>query len=206
MQRKLADGREFRDMPLLAEREDAAHVVEGYAATFGEYYVLWEERDFRLMERIDPHAFDECDMSDVLMMYDHMGAVFARTRNGTLEVTTDEVGLRVRANLGGTERGRQMYEEIKGGYIDRMSFSFRAAEDVRTYATDHDTGVETCYRTITKIAKLYDVAPVSQPANDMTSISARSCADGVIKQLAAERRQRRADKIRKIKLMIEMRY
>ena len=100
---------------------DVERIVEGYATTFDNEYTLWDDGDYKLVESIDAGAFNDADMSDVIMQYDHEGRVFARIRNGTLALTIDEHGLKIRADLGGTELGRQLYEEIKGGYTDRMS-------------------------------------------------------------------------------------
>jgi HK97 family phage prohead protease len=117
--------------------------------------------------------------------------------NGTLEVTTDEHGLKIRARLGGTEIGRQLYEEIRGGYTDRMSFGFSVPKGGdRVEKTKGEDGRIHALRTITRIRKLYDVSGVSLPANDATEISARSLSEGVIAQAteefrAEEERQRR---------------
>ena len=137
------------------------------------------------------------------MQYDHEGRVFARNRNGTLSIASDSTGLKITADLGGTDIGRQLYQEIQGGYTDKMSFGFVVAEDRRTSTVDHETGCETITRTITKIKKLYDVSAVSIPANDTTSISARRFADGVIEQIKAERLER-AQKKQKLKLLLEV--
>lgn len=201
--RRLADGREYRNMTVevRAAEDDSKMIVEGYATTFNQPYTLFEGRYLRIIEQVAPTAFAECDMSDVIMQYDHEGRVFARNKNGTLELSLDSVGLKVRADLGGTDIGRQLYQEIKGGYTDKMSFSFKVEEDQKVYTTEHDKDFETCTRTITKISKLYDVSAVSIPANDMTSISARRYADGVIEYIQAERLER-ANKAKKIKLKL----
>ena len=89
------------------------------------------------------------------------------------------------ADLGGTEIGRELYEEIKGGYIDRMSFGFTVRGD--EWSDRMEDGVEIRTRRITDIGKLYDVSAVSIPANDSTSISVRSLVDGEIARLEAER-------------------
>lgn len=192
--RKLADGREYRninvrDLRALDPAQDGEYIVEGYATTFNYVYRLYDGTSYKVDEQIDPHAFDECDMADVIVQYDHQGRVFARTKNGTLTLTVDSHGLHCRINLGGTEIGRQLYEEIKGGYTDKMSFGFVVAEDTRVVTEDHETGVETVLRTITKIKKLYDVSAVSLPANDATEISARGYCDGLIAELTEERRK-----------------
>ena len=178
--------REDRSVVEVRAKEEN-YIVEGYATTFNTPYELYSGRYYRVLEQISPNAFDECDMDDVIMQYDHEGRVFARTRNNTLELSVDSKGLLVKANLGGTEQGKSLYEDIKGGYIDRMSFGFVVAEDERVYTNDYDADMETCLRTITKISKLYDVSAVSIPANDSTSISARKFCDGVIAELEAER-------------------
>ena len=143
-------------------------------------------------------------MSDVIAQYDHQGRVFARTGNGTLQLRIDDHGLHVRANLGGTELGRQLFEEIKGGYTTKMSFGFTVKADERLI-TEEDNKT-TVLRTITKIGKLYDVSAVSLPANDATSISARSYGEGVIAELAEEHRkaQERARRVQKIKMLSEI--
>ena len=202
---RLEDGREYRSMVMEVRAGEAGGqmIVEGYAATFHQPYTLYSGRSFQVMEQIASTAFDECDMSDVIMQYDHEGRVFARNKNGTLALATDDLGLKITADLGGTDIGRQLYQEIKGGYTDKMSFGFVVGEDRRETVVDHENGVETVTRTITKITKLYDVSAVSIPANDMTSISARRFADGVIAQIEAERLER-ANRIKKLKLLMEV--
>jgi HK97 family phage prohead protease len=122
-------------------------------------------------EEIDSNAFDGCDLSDVIFNYNHAGKVLARLRNKTLQLAVNNDGLHVRANLAGTAQGRELFEEIRGGYVDRMSFQFVVAED--------SYNIETHTRKILKIKKLYDVSAVDIPAYDTTSLSART-ADSVV--------------------------
>lgn len=180
--------REFRkcaEFRALDGGEDNAYIVEGYATTFDQPYVLYSDSEYEIREEIAPTAFDACDMSDVIMQYDHSGRVFARNRNNTLTLLPDGDGLKITARLGGTEIGRQLYEEIKGGYTDKMSFAFVVDSDERSEKTEAGKTIVT--RRITGIKKLYDVSAVSMPANDTTSISARSWCDGEIARLEAER-------------------
>lgn len=203
--RRMDDGREYRSMVMTVRALDDSQdmVVEGYATTFNQPYLLYDGRYYKVWEQIAPTAFDECDMTDVIMQYDHAGRVFARNKNGTMTLEVDAVGLKMTSILGGTDIGRQLYQEIKGGYTDKMSFAFVVAEDQRVSTVDHENDVETITRTITKIKKLYDVSAVSIPANDMTSISARRYADGVIDGIKAERLER-ANKRKKLKLLLEV--
>ena len=200
------DKREYRkiDAALMETRtaEDGAKIVEGYATTFNQPYQLWRDKEMTVNEQVDRNAFAETDMSDVIMQYDHEGRVFARIANGTLELESDEHGLRIRANLGGTEIGRQLFEEIEGGYTNKMSFGFTVTGEERKTTRDAD-GHITVLRTITKIGKLFDVSAVSLPANDATEISARNVGDGLIAEVlkevqAEEERQRKIGEIRKI--------
>lgn len=140
--------------------------VEGKAITFNDPTVLWEYDGIQYKEQVDDRALDDADMSDVIFNYNHQGKVMARTRNNTLQLEKKSDGLYIKARLDGTEEGRKLYEEIKGGYIDRMSFRFTTTESA------YDS--ENHMRTIRKIKKLYDVSAVDIPAYDKTSISARS--------------------------------
>ena len=196
--------REYREIRLRAieirETQDGKKIVEGYATTFNEEYKLWGDAQYQVLEMVDRRAFDNCDMSDVIMQYDHEGRVFARTGNGTLKLEADEHGLKITADLGGTELGRQLYEEIKGGYTNKMSFGFKVRTQERIVEEDTVTGDVTVHRKITAIEKLYDVSAVSLPANDATEISARNISEGVIadvkqEQLAIEARRREKQKI-----------
>ena len=200
------DKREYRriDAGQMETRtaEDGAKIVEGYATTFNQPYQLWRDKEMTVNEQVDRNAFAETDMSDVIMQYDHEGRVFARIANGTLELEADEHGLKIRANLGGTEIGRQLFEEIQGGYTNKMSFGFTVTGEERRTSKDAD-GHITVLRTITKIGKLFDVSAVSLPANDATEISARSVGDGLIAEVlkevqAEEKRKAQIEEIRRI--------
>ena len=181
MQQKLNDGREYRQMTIERHSDDQDYMVRGYATTFNQPYHLYTLEDGKeVREMVDANAFKDTDMSDVILQYDHEGRVYARLSNGTLMLDTDEHGLLVRAYLGGTETGRNLFEEIKGGYTNKMSFGFKV-RDAKT-VVDGDGYL----RTIRSIEKLFDVSAVSLPANDFTEISARSHCDGEIAEIEAE--------------------
>lgn len=182
--KKIKSGREYRKMTLeVKEVEDNQdYIVTGYATTFDQPYVLYHYDENKIVEeQVDRNAFDNTDRSDTIMQYDHEGRVFARVSNDTLKLSVDDHGLFIEAYLGGTEIGRNLYEEIKGGYTDKMSFGFTVTDDE---FTETDKGY---LRTIKSIGKLYDVSAVSLPANDYTEISARNQIDGEIEKIEAER-------------------
>lgn len=204
LEEKLKGGTQYRDFSALEPQEEM--VVEGYATTFDSPYLLFRDGEYEVYEQIDRNAFAEANMSDVVMQYNHEGRVFARNSNGTLALNTDEHGLHVRALLGGTELGRQLYEEIKGGYTNKMSFGFTVDEDKREI-TEEGNNVR-ILRTIMKIGRLYDVSAVSIPANDGTNISARSYGAECVAEVAEEFRKRneRKAQIERIKALTEVDY
>lgn len=193
--------REYRSMTMAAA-EEGDYIVRGYATTFDDPYVLYEDKDVILREIIDHDALRDADMRDVIMQYDHEGRVFARTSNDTLIVDPDAHGLAMEARLGGTSLGRGLFEEIKGGYTTKMSWAFtvnRERDEWKTETAPDGRQLET--RIIHSVRKVYDVSAVSLPANDATEISARNLADGVIERVKAERLE--ALKLRKRKMLLE---
>ena len=177
------------------QRIESDHYVEGYAARY-EPYVLYYDYDGQpIYERFERGCFDGCDMSDIIMQYDHEGKVMARNGNGSLLVEVDENGLFVAADLGRTEAARDLYTDIKEGMVTKMSWRFRTGN----YYFDKDT------RTIVhlSIKKIYDVSAVSIPANDNTEINARSWVDGVI-DLAARSEAELDERRRKLRLKIKL--
>ena len=192
----MKNNREYRNMVLNIETradgdEPETMVVSGYASTFETPYTLYEDDVIILREVVDKDAFEGTDMSDVIFQYNHEGRVIARNSNNTLSVTPDEKGLFIKADLSGTELGRELYEEIRGGYTDKMSFGFTIDRIERT-RTDLEDGRIDFLNRILRVSKLYDVSAVSIPANDGTSISVetRNQINGVIEEVRAERLNR----------------
>lgn len=179
----MKENRCYREAELgIVKRDETeqGYFVEGYASTF-KPYVLFRSDGIDYSEVIDRHAFDETDMSDVVFRVDHEGPVYARTSNGLIELSVDDIGLFNRIDLGQTDRAKDIYRDIEVGNYPKMSFAFSIAED------DYDSKTHT--RTIKKIAKLYDVSAVSFPANPDTriDISTRDYFNGVIEMEKAER-------------------
>ena len=166
-------GREIRSFSsfelkeLRSDNGDTQDYVHGVPVVFNTPTCIYEYEGVKFYEVIDRHAFDNCDMSDVIFNYNHGGRVAARLRNNTLKLALNDVCMEMDAFLGGTNFGRDLLEDIRGGYIDKMCFAFVVAADGEEY----DPATHT--RTITRIKKLYDVSAVDIPAYDTTSISAR---------------------------------
>lgn len=194
--------REYRNLGGFEIRQEntESDVVVGYASTF-DTYELFDDPEFgKVYERIDPKAFDGADMSDVVFLRDHTGRVLARTKNGSVKLSTDAHGLLSETNLGLTGASREMLEDIRVGNYSQMSFSF-------TVESDHWEGNT---RVVDRIKKLYDISAVAFPANPYTDIglSARDLFHGEMERqaerLANEQREQARKRLAlKIKLMKE---
>ena len=172
------------------EEDEQSYIVEGYATTFNDPYVMYEWEGVKYKEEIDRDALLDADMSDVIFLYNHEGMVYARQANGTLQLSQNDKGLYIRADLSSTEASRQMFESIKAGLVTQMSWAFTIAEE------EYDEKKH--LRSIRKVNKVYDVSAVSIPANPNTDISARSYWDGVIEEERRSERER-AEKVERIK-------
>ena len=195
--------REYRSMELrvlaLEGTEDPSYMVEGYASTFEPYKLLSiDGADY--YERIEPTAFDDADLSDVVFRIDHEGRVYARTSAGTVQLWHDDHGLGQRTDLSKTQAAREVFADIEAGNYPKMSFAFTVAEDHFDKATHT--------RVIDRIAKVFDVSPVSFPANPTTelSVSTRDYFNGVIEAEKAERleREKREKQKQKIRILMEI--
>lgn len=157
-----------------ADSEDDSMVVEGYAAVFNSETLIWESSwsGYRYMEKIAEGAFDGAKMDRTVFKYNHAdnGLVLASAANGTLTMSTDSNGLKIRAEIAPTTVGRDLYTLIKRGDLNKMSFAFTVAESTDTDNRDDKTYLTT----INRFDEIFDVSVVDFPAYDDTSIEARS--------------------------------
>ena len=139
-------------------------------------------------------------MRRTVMRYNHDDSVFAmaRAKNGSLQMTIDETGLLIRANLIDTQSNRDLYKMIQTGLIDEMSFAFTVAEggDEWIYRNDY----KDVTRTIKAIETVYDVSAVDTGFYETTSIYARAFdgVDALMKE--AEQKKLELEKARAIAL------
>ena len=183
--------REYRNMTFEV-REDGAEpsfLVEGYASTF-EPYKLFELDGVPVYEQIEPTAFDEADMTDVVYRIDHEGRVYARASAGTIKLDIDEHGLHHITDLSKTSSAREHFEDIAAGNYPQMSFAFTVDEE------HFDDANKT--RIIDRIGKVFDISAVSFPANPTTEIHVRDYFNGVIEmEKAAEAERLQAEEERR---------
>lgn len=132
------------------------------------------------IEIIKRGALDGADLSDVRLLYNHdLGKVpLARTPK-TMELKKATAGLEMKATLPNTQEARGIYEAVKRGDLDGMSFAFTVPEGGDSYDPKTNT------RTITKIKKVYECSVVPYPAYPQTSIEARSARAESLKNYKA---------------------
>lgn len=160
----ISKDREYRNFSIDTNEQGA--IIEGYAVVFNELTVMYEdEQGIKYYEKIDKNALTKTDITDVVLNIDHAGKPLARTKNKTLSLTIDNKGLFIRAELK-SEEGKRLYEEVKQGLFDEMSFAFTV--------NDEEFDRTTRTRTIKDIKKLYDVSVCTRGAYSQTSIIARS--------------------------------
>ena len=176
-----------------ADAEAGKMIIEGYAVVFESETVIGDTARGGFYEVIDRNAFTGCNMRDVPLRYNHSDAVpiLARTRNKSLQLSIDNKGLKIRAELLNTQDARDMYARIKSGLIDSMSFAFTVADGGEQITSRNGVPV----RRITKFERLFDCSVVDIPAYEATSVYARSIelADG----WREEERKKEAAKIEK---------
>ncbi len=149
------------------DEEQQNMIVQGQAIVFDSPTVMYEINGIKYYEVILRGALDGADLKDVPFKYNHSDnvMVMARTRNKTLELMPDDQGLSIRAKLANTTAGRDLYELIRRGDIDKMSFAFTVGEE----SYDRDTRT----RKIIRLKRIWDVSAVDTAAYADTSISAR---------------------------------
>lgn len=185
------DTREYRDCTITIQdgaSDQGAFLVRGYAFKWAPYPLYEDERGNIVYEEFKREAFEETDMSDIIMQLNHQGTVMARLRNKTLKLNLDDVGGFIEADLSKSQDARNLYEAIDNGLIDRMSWGFVPGD------YHFDRGTNTIVHT--RVKKIFDVSAVSMPANDTTEInSVRSFCDGEIAKMTQELREQEEKKI-----------
>ena len=153
-----------------ADETEGKMIIEGYPVIFDkETYIDmgWDG----WFEKVDRHAFDNADMSDVALKYNHDDGflILARTRNDSLKLTIDEKGIFIHAELIDTTTNRDVYKMVQSGLLREGSFAFTVTDDTEELQDGQ------VHRTIKGIGKLFDVAICPNGAyGDLTEIYARS--------------------------------
>ena len=161
----ISKDREYRNFQDINLQEDSK-TVSGLAVVFNSPTVLYEIGGKEYREVVDPGAFDGVDLSDVVLNVDHEGKPAAKTKNQTLRLEVRPEGLFMEADLSKNQTGRELYEDIRNGFYDKMSYAYSVEAD--------EYNRETRTRTLKKVKRLYDVSAVTFPAYSQTNLQARS--------------------------------
>lgn len=165
------DKREVRLADVKFEETEGKMILEGYAIVFEQETLIGDTKS-GFKEVIDSRALTDTLMKDVPMKYNHMDniLILARTKNGSLALSVDNVGLKVHAELLDTTTNADIYKMVRAGLLDKMSFAFVVSKQ------SWDRSGDVPIRRILGIERLYDVSVVDLPAYDGTSIYSRSLA------------------------------
>lgn len=178
----------------LTNNDESKMILEGYAIVFNQETLIGDaKRGFR--EMIVPSALKNTSMNDVPLKYNHMDnfLVIARTKNGSLKLEVDDVGLKIRAELLDTQTNKDIYKMVQNGLLDKMSFAFTVN------AQEWDRSGEIPLRKITSIERLYDVSIVDLPAYEGTSIYSRSLdfVESELRAMDLEKEKERKEIVRR---------
>jgi len=198
MKHKIRDGekRQFIFDSEMRARSDDTMEVEGYALKFDKETVIGGKWGWT--ERINKAALDEADLSTVVFNFNHsLDSLLAGTRNKSLTLTTDSIGLKINARIVDTTMGRDVYQLIKDGLITQMSFWAVIKTSSWTWANEDDTEAMD-EREILSFGRFIDVSAVTFPAYEDTELAARSLGGidmQLIKQIQYEKQIRKMEKI-----------
>lgn len=183
--------RRINTVELRKEQKDDSMVLEGYAVVFDSPATYYGET-----EVINKKAFDNCDMSDVVLRYNHSDIPYtlARTRNNSLQLTVDDKGVFFHADLIPTTANKDAYMMVQSGLLDKCSFAFS------DYVYEYDTDTHTTE--ITEIGKLFDVSLVDFPYYQDTEVEARDMeVNNIAKEVHEMRKQKMLAKLKKEELL-----
>ena len=165
----MAEKRELAESTIeLREEGQGTRTITGYA-------VKWDMRSHplgyytRFREVFKRGAFTETlQNDDVRALWSHdTSKVLGRTKNGTLRLHEDDIGLRFELDLPNNTQGNDAYESIKRGDVDGVSFGFQAREEEWDEADPKNV-----LRSIHK-AGLLEISPVGFPAYPDSQVDAR---------------------------------
>lgn len=179
---------EHRLLEMRAVGTDETMTIEGYAIVFDQPATHEWSGGRRFTETILRGALDGADMKNVPLRYNHNDTVLvmARTKNGSLRLLVDDIGLKIQADLLDTQSNRDLYKSIQEGLIDKMSFAFTVSDGGDSWTF----GEKETVREVKKIHRIYDVSVVDAAFYDQTSVYARSLEllDGEKRRLDGQRR------------------
>ena len=159
--------RQFSGSIQVERRADSAPLIRGHAAVFDKL----SENLGGFREIIAPGAFDDVLNDDFRALFNHSDSlILGRASAKTARISVDSAGLVYEIDPPDTQYARDLLVSLERGDVRESSFGFRVARGGDLWDEDDD-GV--LIRTITKVARLYDVSPVTFPAYPDTDVAKR---------------------------------
>ena len=142
-----------------------SRTIFGTATVFNSAYDMgWYE------EEMDTEALANADMNDVVALFNHdQNMVLARTSSGTLKLNVTGNAMEYEFEAPNTTLGNDLLEMVRRGDVYQSSFAFTVDKE----KWEENTGNKP-KRIIRSIKKVYDVSPVTYPANPDTMVAKRS--------------------------------
>lgn len=186
----------------VSDNAEGKMILEGKAICYDEETVLFRYNGNDYKEVIKKGAFAGANIDYCYLKYNHSDNVMAmaRVKNGTLKIEERDDGVYFYAELANTTAGRDLYELVRSGIIDRMSFAFTIKEEAYD-ETEHRW-------TVYKIDTVYDFAAVTVPAYEATELYARRYEDVEalrIKEVEASEKARKERQKCKESLLLNIR-
>jgi len=163
---------------LISRGEDSGSplVVEGYAAVYNsESKPLSLGNGKQFIETIERGAFDNAvanvnnQTRDCVATFQHQRkTMMARTSSGTLELESDDVGLKFRFEMPNTQVGRDVSVMLERRDLSQCSFVARVNNDGFKMERDDDGQYK---QTISRVDELLDISLVIDPAYSDTYIA-----------------------------------
>jgi uncharacterized protein len=157
----------------LEERANGTQVLTGYAAVYNRFSLPLREGGSAFREVIRPGAFDKIltrqrGKQDVVALLNHdSNMILGRTSSGTLELSSDEKGLRYTVTPPDTQVGRDTLELVRRRDLRGSSFAFAVTEAGQNWSSDDQGAV----REIRDVSLLADVSVVLTPAYPASSVA-----------------------------------
>jgi HK97 family phage prohead protease len=142
-----------------------SRTIFGTATVFNSSYDMgWYD------EEMSSDSLNEADMKDVVALFNHdMNMVLARTSSGTLKLNVTGNAMEYEFEAPNTSLGNDLLEMVKRGDVYQSSFAFTVEKE----SWQEREGSKP-KRIIRSIKKVYDVSPVTYPANPDTMVAKRS--------------------------------
>jgi len=164
--------------------DDGTPRLDGYATTYDDPYDMYGGPDSGVgwSEIVSKGAAARSvkNNDDVYLFFDHDGLPLASTKDRSLTLTSETIGLRSEAVLdAASPYSMEVHRRVQRGQLDRMSFAFQVVrERWENVDGDEESWATAPVRKILEV-KLFDTSVVSFPANPNTTAITQNAVGGM---------------------------